>query len=63
MAKKAAKEAKGNWLVRMRCTVEKELYLENCTEQQARDDPWEYTLDERELNQDDTEFISLEATE
>jgi hypothetical protein len=46
---------KGSWLVRVRCTVVKEVVSANCTEEEAITDPWDHAEDERELEQVDWE--------
>lgn len=52
-----------NWIVRMRCTVIKEVCVEDCSAEQARTSPWEHTTaasDEREIEQEDWEVLSIE---
>jgi hypothetical protein len=58
-----AKKHKGNWLVRIKASVDKEIYCEDCTQEEAENDPFEYAVDERELSQDDFEVIGVESTE
>jgi hypothetical protein len=41
----------GNWVVNMTCTVVKEVICENCTEEEARLNPFDFAVDERELYQ------------
>lgn len=53
----------GNWIVKMRCSVEKEVVLANCTEEEARTNPWDYAVEERELGQNDWEVTSVEPNE
>ena len=48
-----------NWEITMKCEVRKLVYLENCTEDQANSDPWEYATDEREIEQIDWEVESV----
>jgi hypothetical protein len=46
---------KGSWLVTMRCTVTKEVVCENCTEEEARANPWDHAISEEEMGQEDWE--------
>ncbi len=58
--KKKTKPAKGSWIVRMQCVVTKDVYCENCTEEQARSNPFDYASDEREVDQIDWEIRSVQ---
>jgi hypothetical protein len=40
-----------SWIVRMHAVVEKEVVCEDCTEKQARDNPFEHAIEEREISQ------------
>jgi hypothetical protein len=51
---------KKNWIFRMRCVVDKDIFLENCTEEQARENPWAFSKDELEIDMRDWEIISVE---
>jgi hypothetical protein len=48
-----------SFIVRMRCKVLKDVVCEGCTEKQARNDPFEYAIDEVEVEQEDWEVISV----
>ncbi len=50
---KKNKPEKKKWLVRMRCVVTKEVCVGPCTEEEARDNPWEHSTDETEIDQQD----------
>jgi hypothetical protein len=50
-----AKKSKKNWKVRIECVVEKEIYCDNCTEEEAYKNPWAYATDEIEVNQSNWE--------
>ncbi len=50
---------KKNWNVEMECVVSKDVHLSNCTEEEARADPWHYSDDERENGMSDWEIISI----
>jgi len=49
------KPKKSSWDVRMRCTVTKIVHCEDCTEEEARTDPFEHAVDEQEIEQVDWE--------
>jgi hypothetical protein len=62
MAKK--KEKRGSWIVTMRCVITKEVYLEDCTEEQAGSiDCWDHAVDENEVDQIDWEIQSVKAND
>jgi len=44
------------YILRMRCVVEKEVVCEGGTKAQILSDPWKYAVDERELSQVDWEI-------
>lgn len=48
-----AKKKKGNWIVRMKCEVTKDVLVSNCTEDEARKTPWEFATEEIEVEQCD----------
>jgi hypothetical protein len=54
-----AKPAKSNWVVRLRCVVTKVVYAENCTEEQAAEDPWAYSVNEDEISQEDWKVLRI----
>lgn len=58
MSKKKAE--KTNWIVRMTRTVTTDVYCDDCTEEQARNDPFEYSTDEVEIDQQDYEVKRVE---
>lgn len=49
--------------VRCRCTVTKLVTCEDCTEEEARTDPFEHAVDEVEADQEDYEVLSVEPDE
>jgi hypothetical protein len=53
------KKKKGSWVVKVECTVVKELICNNCTKEQVEDDPWAFCIDERELEVPDWEVQSV----
>jgi len=45
--KKSEKKPKiGSWVVRVRCTVDRDVVVENCTEEEARKSPWDCSVAE-----------------
>lgn len=56
---KSAKVIKKSWTVRLRCVVMKEVTCEDCTEQQARMDPFSHATDEIETEQVDWDVRSV----
>jgi hypothetical protein len=53
------KPHKGNWVVRMRCTVTKLVTCEDCTEEEARNNPFDHAVDEMEIDQVDWDVQSV----
>lgn len=45
--------------VQMKCVVYKEVTYECETEEEARNDPWDHSVDERETEQIDWEVLSV----
>jgi len=54
---------KKNWIVRMECVVIKDVYADNCTEEQARNEPFEHATDEIEVDMRDWEVKSVSPNE
>jgi hypothetical protein len=48
-----------NWYVKMRCVVMKDVLCVACTEEEARENPWEFAADETEIDQIDWEVLSV----
>lgn len=63
MSELKTNEKRRTWTARMRCVVTKVVTLENCTEAQARSDPWEFATDEQEVDQRDWDIEELKADE
>jgi len=53
-------DKKSDWIVTVKCKITKEIYVENCTEEEAKNNPWDYSIDEREVEQVSWEFVSTE---
>jgi hypothetical protein len=52
-----------NYRVRVRCVVTKSVYCEDCTEEQARTDPFGHATDEQEMDQEDWKVLEVEEDE
>lgn len=52
---------KRNWIVRAECVILKDIYVEDCTEEEARNDPFKYSVDEAEVDQIDWTVKSVTA--
>lgn len=48
------------YLVRMSCVVTKLVTCENCTEEQAAQQPWNFCTDEQEIDMQDWTVLSVE---
>ena len=51
------------YLVRMSCVVTKLVTCENCTEEQAAQQPWNFCTDEQEIDMQDWTVLSVEREE
>ena len=51
------------YLVRMSCVVTKLVTCENCTEEQATQQPWNFCTDEQEIDMQDWTVLSVERDE
>ena len=52
---------KGNWEVIMECVVRKNVYCEDCTEEEAKANPWDHAKEETEMEQVDWEVLKVTA--
>ena len=48
-----------SWILKMTCTVQKELIVEGCTEEQAESDPWNFCVEEIETDMVDWAVDSI----
>ena len=48
-----------SWIVKVKCEVVKQVICEDCTEEEAWDDPFEHATDEMEIDQIDWETIDV----
>lgn len=53
------KAKKGNWVVRAKCIVTKDVYVSDCTEEEAKNDPFNHADDQIEVDQLDWEVQSV----
>lgn len=58
-----SKKHKGNWIVRVRATVTKDVYCEDCTEDEARSDPFNHAENEEEVEQVDWSVVDVQSNE
>jgi hypothetical protein len=58
-----AKAKNGSWVVRMTCTVDKEVIVRDCTAEEAELDPWAHAIHEREVSQTDWDVKSVEPND
>lgn len=61
MAKK--KPARRSWIVRIRCTVIKEIVTDDCTEDEAHADPFAHSVEENHLEHEDWDVLSVKPNE
>lgn len=54
---------KGNWIVRVKAQVTKDVYCVGCTEEQASTEPFNHAESEEEVDQQDYEVISVEPND
>jgi|GEM_PF-4272728 len=54
-----AKRKQGDWRVRCRCVVTKDVYCKNCTEEEARTDPFAHAASEYEVDQIEWEVTDV----
>ena len=54
------KQSKQSWVIELECRVTKSVVLESCTEDEARNNPWSFAVQETETGMIDWEFINLE---
>ncbi len=57
------KKKKGDWVVTLEATVNKEIVVSNCTEEEAKANPWAFAVDERDLETVDWEVLDVEPNE
>ena len=47
----------------MQCTIIKEVICDNCTKKEAENNPWDYAIDETEMEQIDYEVLGVEENQ
>jgi hypothetical protein len=50
---------KAMWVVTIRCVVQKSVTCADCTEEQAKRNPFEYAIEELETDQEDYDVLSV----
>lgn len=63
MAAKKKEPKRASWIVTMRCVVTKVVTCDDCTEEEARKNPFEFAADEQETEQRDWEVERVEPNE
>jgi len=53
------KDEKRSWIVRMRCTIIKDVIVNDCTREEAENQTWGHAVDEEEIDQLDAEVIEV----
>lgn len=48
-----------NWIVRVRATVLKDIFVENCTKEEAEANPFDHAESEEEVEQQDYKVIDV----
>lgn len=60
---KTRKPMPKSWIVTMKCVVRKEVICDDCTEDDARNNPWDFAGNEMETDQEDWEVLSVKPNE
>lgn len=63
MPRKKKEPETRSWIVRAKCVVMKEIVCDDCTEEQARADPFEHAVDETEIGQSDYTVVDVKPNE
>jgi hypothetical protein len=58
-----SKKKKQSWSVTMQCTVRKLVTVENCTREEAEERPFEFAVDEIEVEQIDWEVLKVDPAD
>jgi hypothetical protein len=53
------KKNKSSWIVEMRCVVIKDVCCNDCTIEEAENNPWDFAVDESERYQEDWEVVKV----
>ena len=54
---------RGTWIVNMTCLVTKEVICEDCTEDEARESPFDFVVEEKEIETVSWEVNNVEPNE
>jgi hypothetical protein len=52
-----------NWTVTVECKVQKSVDVENCTEEEARANPWDFAVNEVETDQIDWHVTNVKEAD
>ncbi len=58
----AGKKIKRQWIVRVDCKITKNVVCEDCTEEEARTNPFDFAIEETEVSQEDWTVKSVESS-
>ena len=58
---RVTKAKKGSFVVVVRCTVTKQLICEDCTQEQAEEDPYAHCTDEVEIELIDWDVVNVQT--
>jgi hypothetical protein len=54
---------KGNWIVKIKATVTKDVFCVKCTKQQANEDPFAYAAGEEQTGMSNFDVLSVESND
>lgn len=57
------KQEKQNWIVRMQCVVTRDVIVNNCTKKEAEESPFEFAVDEIDVDMRDWEVTSIKLND
>jgi hypothetical protein len=57
------KQPKKSWIVTMRCEVQKRVVTDECTYEEAEQNPWDHAEEETEVQQHDWEVQRVEPND
>lgn len=55
----AKRKPKGSWIVRVKVVSIRELVCDDCTEEQARDNPYDHAVSDDEVHQEDWQIQDI----
>lgn len=54
------KEERKSWIVKVKCEVTKEVVTKDCTREEAEEDLWAYSIDEREVSMANYDILNIQ---